>query len=228
MNIIKVTFLLLTILICSNVAIPVDAQSALKVCVDKNGAITARTKCPKNTQSLLLSNPTLKGVTGERGEKGDKGDTGVQGSKGDKGDTGAQGLKGDKGDIGLTGQSGRPAVSYTSCRKVEKTYTYRWDSNNPGCPIPEKTIICNQSEYLYFGRIEIIRVSNNFSTGGLGIESWSGVENFAPNAYVYDTEDMFPVGVLYPNELWCAGNTTYTGFLEGTETLHGTCCLFDE
>ena len=47
-----------------------------------------------------------KGDTGATGQKGDKGDTGATGQKGDKGDTGATGQKGDKGDTGATGQKG--------------------------------------------------------------------------------------------------------------------------
>ena len=47
-----------------------------------------------------------KGDTGATGQKGDKGDTGATGQKGDKGDTGATGQKGDKGDTGVTGEKG--------------------------------------------------------------------------------------------------------------------------
>ena len=47
-----------------------------------------------------------KGDTGATGQKGDKGDTGTAGQKGEKGDTGATGQKGDKGDTGDTGQKG--------------------------------------------------------------------------------------------------------------------------
>ena len=46
---------------------------------------------------------SLKGIQGDKGEKGD---TGATGQKGDKGDTGATGQKGDKGDTGATGQNG--------------------------------------------------------------------------------------------------------------------------
>ena len=47
-----------------------------------------------------------KGDTGATGQKGEKGNTGATGQKGDKGDTGATGQKGDKGDTGATGQNG--------------------------------------------------------------------------------------------------------------------------
>ena len=47
-----------------------------------------------------------KGDTGATGQKGEKGDTGATGQKGEKGDTGATGQKGDKGDTGATGQNG--------------------------------------------------------------------------------------------------------------------------
>ena len=47
-----------------------------------------------------------KGDTGATGQKGEKGDTGATGQKGDKGDTGATGQKGEKGDTGATGEKG--------------------------------------------------------------------------------------------------------------------------
>ena len=47
-----------------------------------------------------------KGDTGATGQKGDKGDTGATGQKGKKGNTGATGQKGDKGDPGTPGQNG--------------------------------------------------------------------------------------------------------------------------
>ena len=47
-----------------------------------------------------------KGDTGATGQKGDKGDTGATEQKGDKGNTGATGQKGDKGDTGTPGQNG--------------------------------------------------------------------------------------------------------------------------
>lgn len=46
---------------------------------------------------------SLKGIQGDKGEKGD---TGATGQKGDKGDTGATGQKGEKGDTGATGEKG--------------------------------------------------------------------------------------------------------------------------
>ena len=46
---------------------------------------------------------SLKGIQGDKGEKGD---TGATGQKGEKGDTGATGQKGDKGDTGTPGQNG--------------------------------------------------------------------------------------------------------------------------
>ena len=44
------------------------------------------------------------------GEKGDKGDTGEQGIQGEKGDTGAQGIQGEKGDTGTAGSDGKDGV----------------------------------------------------------------------------------------------------------------------
>lgn len=50
--------------------------------------------------------PGIQGIKGDKGDKGEKGDPGIQGIKGDKGDTGAQGAKGDKGDTGSQGVKG--------------------------------------------------------------------------------------------------------------------------
>ena len=47
-----------------------------------------------------------KGDTGATGQKGEKGDTGATGQKGEKGNTGATGQKGDKGEPGTPGQNG--------------------------------------------------------------------------------------------------------------------------
>ena len=61
-----------------------------------------------------------KGDTGATGQKGDKGDTGATGQKGDKGDTGATGQKGDKGDTGATGQKGDKGDTGVTGEKGEK------------------------------------------------------------------------------------------------------------
>ena len=66
-----------------------------------------------------------KGDTGATGQKGDKGDTGVtgeKGEKGDKGDTGATGQKGDKGDTGATGQKGDKGDTGTPGQNGSKIY----------------------------------------------------------------------------------------------------------
>ena len=60
-----------------------------------------------------------KGDTGDTGQKGDKGDTG---QKGDKGDTGATGQKGDKGDTGATGQKGEKGDTGTPGQNGSKIY----------------------------------------------------------------------------------------------------------
>lgn len=64
-----------------------------------------------------------KGDTGATGQKGDKGDTGATGQKGDKGDTGATGQKGDKGDTGATGQKGEKGDTGATGQKGEKGNT---------------------------------------------------------------------------------------------------------
>ena len=61
-----------------------------------------------------------KGDTGATGQKGDKGDTGATGQKGDKGDTGATGQKGEKGDTGATGQKGEKGNTGATGQKGEK------------------------------------------------------------------------------------------------------------
>ena len=64
-----------------------------------------------------------KGDTGATGQKGDKGDTGATGQKGDKGDTGATGQKGEKGDTGATGQKGEKGDTGATGQKGEKGNT---------------------------------------------------------------------------------------------------------
>ena len=61
-----------------------------------------------------------KGDTGATGQKGEKGDTGATGQKGDKGDTGATGQKGEKGDTGATGQKGEKGNTGATGQKGEK------------------------------------------------------------------------------------------------------------
>ena len=68
-----------------------------------------------------------KGDTGATGQKGDKGDTGATGQKGDKGDTGATGQKGDKGDTGATGQKGEKGNTGATGQKGDKG-----DTGTPG------------------------------------------------------------------------------------------------
>ena len=68
-----------------------------------------------------------KGDTGATGQKGDKGDTGTTGQKGDKGDTGATGQKGEKGDTGATGQKGEKGNTGATGQKGEKG-----DTGTPG------------------------------------------------------------------------------------------------
>ena len=60
---------------------------------------------------------SLKGIQGDKGEKGD---TGATGQKGDKGDTGATGQKGEKGDTGATGQKGEKGNTDATGQKGEK------------------------------------------------------------------------------------------------------------
>ena len=61
-----------------------------------------------------------KGDTGATGQKGEKGDTGATGQKGEKGDTGATGQKGEKGDTGATGQKGDKGDTGATGQKGEK------------------------------------------------------------------------------------------------------------
>ena len=63
-----------------------------------------------------------KGDTGATGQKGEKGNTGATGQKGDKGDTGATGQKGDKGDTGATGQKGEKGEPGTPGQNGSKIY----------------------------------------------------------------------------------------------------------
>ena len=67
---------------------------------------------------------SLKGIQGDKGEKGD---TGATGQKGDKGDTGATGQKGDKGDTGVTGEKGEKGDTGDTGQKGEKG-----DTGTPG------------------------------------------------------------------------------------------------
>ena len=62
---------------------------------------------------------SLKGIQGDKGEKGD---TGAAGQKGEKGDTGATGQKGDKGDTGATGQKGEKGDTGTPGQNGSKIY----------------------------------------------------------------------------------------------------------
>ena len=62
---------------------------------------------------------SLKGIQGDKGEKGD---TGATGQKGDKGDTGATGQKGEKGDTGATGQKGEKGEPGTPGQNGSKIY----------------------------------------------------------------------------------------------------------
>jgi len=79
-----------------------------------------------------------KGDTGATGQKGDKGDTGATGQKGDKGDTGATGQKGDKGDTGATGQKGEKGDTGATGQKGEKGNTgatgQKGDKGDTGTP----------------------------------------------------------------------------------------------
>ena len=68
-----------------------------------------------------------KGDTGATGQKGDKGDTGATGQKGEKGDTGATGQKGEKGNTGATGQKGEKGDTGDTGQKGEKG-----DTGTPG------------------------------------------------------------------------------------------------
>ena len=68
-----------------------------------------------------------KGDTGATGQKGDKGDTGATGQKGEKGDTGATGQKGEKGDTGATGQKGEKGNTGATGQKGDKG-----DTGTPG------------------------------------------------------------------------------------------------
>ncbi|WP_314268868.1 collagen-like protein [Capnocytophaga sputigena] len=68
-----------------------------------------------------------KGDTGATGQKGDKGDTGATGQKGEKGDTGATGQKGEKGNTGATGQKGEKGDTGATGQKGEKG-----DTGTPG------------------------------------------------------------------------------------------------
>ena len=63
-----------------------------------------------------------KGDTGATGQKGEKGDTGATGQKGEKGDTGATGQKGDKGDTGATGQKGEKGDTGATGQNGSKIY----------------------------------------------------------------------------------------------------------
>ena len=63
-----------------------------------------------------------KGDTGATGQKGDKGDTGATGQKGEKGDTGAAGQKGEKGNTGATGQKGDKGEPGTPGQNGSKIY----------------------------------------------------------------------------------------------------------
>ena len=63
-----------------------------------------------------------KGDTGATGQKGDKGDTGATGQKGEKGDTGATGQKGEKGNTGATGQKGEKGEPGTPGQNGSKIY----------------------------------------------------------------------------------------------------------
>ena len=63
-----------------------------------------------------------KGDTGATGQKGEKGDTGATGQKGEKGNTGATGQKGDKGDTGATGQKGDKGDTGTPGQNGSKIY----------------------------------------------------------------------------------------------------------
>ena len=63
-----------------------------------------------------------KGDTGATGQKGDKGDTGATGQKGEKGDTGATGQKGEKGNTGATGQKGEKGDTGTPGQNGSKIY----------------------------------------------------------------------------------------------------------
>ncbi len=63
-----------------------------------------------------------KGDTGATGQKGEKGDTGATGQKGEKGNTGATGQKGEKGDTGATGQKGEKGDTGTPGQNGSKIY----------------------------------------------------------------------------------------------------------
>ena len=57
-------------------------------------------------QNKWMSAGSIKGNTGDKGEKGDTGDTGAKGDTGNTGKTGATGGKGDTGPKGDTGDTG--------------------------------------------------------------------------------------------------------------------------
>ncbi|WP_314286273.1 collagen-like protein [Capnocytophaga sputigena] len=79
-----------------------------------------------------------KGDTGATGQKGDKGDTGATGQKGEKGDTGATGQKGEKGDTGATGQKGEKGNTGATGQKGDKGDTgatgQKGDKGDTGTP----------------------------------------------------------------------------------------------
>jgi len=75
---------------------------------------------------------SLKGIQGDKGEKGD---TGATGQKGDKGDTGATGQKGEKGDTGVTGQKGDTGATGQKGEKGDTGATgQKGEKGEPGTP----------------------------------------------------------------------------------------------
>ena len=81
---------------------------------------------------------SLKGIQGDKGEKGD---TGATGQKGDKGDTGATGQKGDKGDTGTPGQNGSKIYAGIGAPTINIGVVGDWyiDSQNKRLYGPKET-----------------------------------------------------------------------------------------
>ena len=63
-------------------------------------------KCTKAGAASVATWAYAGSIKGATGDKGDKGDTGAQGPQGEKGATGAQGPQGEKGETGATGPQG--------------------------------------------------------------------------------------------------------------------------
>ena len=81
---------------------------------------------------------SLKGIQGDKGEKGD---TGATGQKGEKGNTGATGQKGDKGDTGTPGQNGSKIYAGIGAPTINIGVVGDWyiDSQNKRLYGPKET-----------------------------------------------------------------------------------------